>query len=211
MLAFQDHPKALVISAMGGGWETWDVQPNLAAEGFDSCNIVLARDYRNASVSGSALSAEFPIGEAMGSMYIQGCRVRCHMGGIWIAEVQTRGAYSPSRAQKVTIRSGVEQQSADNVEVPGIGEVAHLQTLESTPAVDVGYISFGQPQTARIGSMGSPPWPVAVRGSVWASGDEACYHYPHGWVLIDMSAEKLVGAEVWWITESWRWIHKWSP
>jgi hypothetical protein len=145
-----------------------------------------------------------------GNWWAANIRARRKAGNIWIAEVGCKGLLDP-RGIKVRGRSSVEQQSAENVGVPGAGTRKKVQVLESSPTVELEYISFSEPPTRRVGLTGYPLITPATRQSVWSSLEDPVYHYPNGWVMVDIDWEKLVGANVWLIREIWAKIFPFSP
>lgn len=201
----------MVLSDMGASWEVWTNQPTTNDTGWDTTRLVVAKDFRNSAVGGLDIVKDWPIGRRLaGNFWCTGATPERVAANIWTCEVRGKGL-AANRPWKINISGAVEQQESPvPIPVPGLGGLWRTQVMESNPRLEVEYISFNRPQTQLIGTAGVPPYAMAVRSSVWSYLLNPLVHFPNGWVLIDMPAEKLAGAEVWLVKEVWQYVHRFS-
>lgn len=154
------------------------------------------------------------------NMWIQSRSARCRARGIFVAEVVSQGLLS-ARGYKVRYDSGANQQSGENIAVPGEGIKSKLSTDESQVTADLEYIIIGglapgNPNflTAKVGLALDPPstWKPAVKASIWTSLVDPTFHYPYGWVLKSAQMENLPGLDtVWLARERYQYVYPFSP
>lgn len=201
---------AYVLSSMGSGWELWDSNADRTDSGWDTLNVVAAKDYGTTTVNAAQVAAAWPIGAVLlpgQKFWINHVRPRRQAGNIWTVDASGKGLLA-TRPVHVSGRTGVEQQNSESAIVPGYFGAQRAQFLSITPTIDIGYISFSPPPTARVGLAGLPQYAVPVRASLVTGITKPLVHFPSGWVFMDLTWEKLVGVNVWLIKETWNYIFK---
>lgn len=210
-------PHAVVLSAMGGGWEAWEDDVKKGDSGWDERHTTMAKDFGATGTDGQAIANAFRIGAPApggGNFWITGVGGSRNVGGgIWTTIVSSKGL-SAARPIKVRGKTSVQQSQGSSIWIFESGYpnfVNKLEALESSPTVEIERISFTQPQTGEVGRAGVPAYAVAVRASVWGSLTDPLWHFPSGWVMVDIDWDKLTGVNVWLIKETWAWIPKITP
>jgi hypothetical protein len=212
-MPFQEQTTGvLVLSAMGGGWETWEDEPSQVESGWDTRRVLFAKDFHGPT-SLVNICAAFPLGMRLqgGSFWVQGVRAARVAGGIYSAEIIAKGL-AASRQPKVSVGSTVEQATGPlNPEDEDSKE--KFASLAAAPTIEIEYISMVEPHLGRVGQQGTPPWSLAggVLPASFGGLELHTTHYPWEWVLMGLPSEKLVGVNVWLVREVWQWIHPVTP
>ncbi|MBB5351111.1 hypothetical protein HNR46_001345 [Haloferula luteola] len=153
------------------------------------------------------------------TMWIQSRKGTCRARGLFLIEVVSMGLLS-ARGVRVRYDAGPNVQSADNVNVPGVGRVPHAVGRESQVTCDVEYVVVGGPSpgssgfyTADVGSEATPgAWTPAVKDSIWETIEDYTYYYPNGWVKDSAQVENLPGlSTVWLVRERYQYLYAASP
>jgi len=201
-------PTCIVLSAMGGNWETWESEAIPTDSGWDTARILVAKDYKASVTNGFTVARAWPrSGKISGeNFWIDSVRPRRLNGNIWTCELSCKGLLS-SRPIKVRGGAGVEQQNSERVSLPGITGLWRAQVMEASPNVNIEYITIGAPPTGQVGRAGSPAFAPAVRASVWGYLTNPLVHFPHGWVMLNIDWDQIPGTMVHLVRETWQYVH----
>lgn len=209
----------------------------ISQDGWDSLAATYA--IRRATLTAEELAALYPIGAKLGARnwWVAGARPACIAEGVWTAEVTYKG-WASTKPCKIQWGTAVEQQSASNVSAPvpapgtGSATYAKVSTSESVPTFSFTYLSAnveaGWPSTPtlpfnRVGreralspgwtdpSTGSAITPPPLAASIWDSLGEYVYHWPNGWILMDLSVDLLPGTRVGLVTEGYKYVRPKTP
>lgn len=195
------------LSDVGAAWTLWDSIPEATESGWDRLRARYVKDYGATTKQGHQVAAEFGIGEATVSgqnFWTVGIQPVQLGANIWACDLVGHGILE-SRPIKVRGRSGVEQQQGTG-DIPGHIGVRAL-VLESAPTVEISYVQVGGlPPTDLVGLAGTPAFVPAVRSSVFTGITNPLYHYPYGWVFMDIDWDMIPGGAAYLITEIWAYI-----
>lgn len=206
----------------GGGFvwtklsTTWTVTKyryGLKAEGWDEATVTMHRRLENLPHpwSASDIADDINYGlEVLPGFYPQDWELEVEGMDIAKVTILAKGIRT-DRPYKIRVTSAAETQRANKVVVPGWGLATTVQTLEPLPVLEVSYATDTKPDTADVGTEGTPPYSTNVRASVWGSLTDPLVHFPSGWVLMDRPNEKLVGVDKWLVTDRWQYVQKLSP
>lgn len=204
----------LVWTKLSAAWTVTKYRYAMKAEGWDEATVTMHR-LMGADLphpwTWSDMADDLNHGmEILGGMHAQDWDLEPDGANVVKAVVLCRGIRA-DRPYKIRVTSAAETQRANKVVVPGWGLATTVQTLEPLPVLEVSYATDTKPDTADVGTEGTPPYSTNVRASVWGSLTDPLVHFPSGWVLMDRPNEKLVGVDKWLVTDRWQYVQKLSP
>lgn len=193
-----------------------DERPMPTEWGFDS--YYLHYQGRHSGGMGSLIAAGgvFARGSGFslsgGTFYVMSARPRCLGGDLIDVAVQLKGAFDLT-ATKTRYRGTLDGQSGENVTVGGT-VYPRVATNQRSVSVEVQSFSTTAPfaNLAGLGHGGFPPSAPTPPLNIWQSldPDEAIYHYPNGWVLVDVDASPLPGTNLSLSTAVWDYVFDFS-
>ena len=210
-MPFASRADVFGLSVIPTSWTLWgppEITPT--DSGWDTIRAQYVKDFRTSTPSAANLRP-FDIGDAIESLnfWVSGSQPNQLGGNIWVVTVTGKGI-AASRPVKVSGRSTAEQQQGDNISGPGFTNKRAV-VLESAPTVCIEYVQVGgSPPTGDVGLAGTPAVAPAVRATVWDSLDDPLYHYPSGWVFMDIDWEQGPGNHAILIKEAWAYIFEQS-
>lgn len=189
-----------------------DENPVQNEEGWDTLTITYAT--KRPSLTAEELAALFPIGTQLGGRmwWVTGSKPSCVAQGLWKAEVSFKG-WASEKPAKITAGSAAEQQSAENIEISGVGTLAKVSVNENTPTMRVSYLvpNWTSAPTDEVGTPRTPPSAVAVAATVWDYLTVFTYHFPNGWVLMGSNLDRLPGCSAALVSDDYKYIRPISP
>jgi hypothetical protein len=205
---FNDRHSLITITNVGSGLDPWAADLEKNESGWD----VLVATYITHQPNATALTltAQWQIGALLvGSFWVVKVRPRQLCGGHWLVEVTCHGI-AGTRSPKITGSTGTEQQQGKNIITP-MGFAKKITVLETTPIVEIEYISLSGAPTNRVGTAGTPAIRVPVLPSPWTSLAEPMFHFPNGWVMVDLPWDQIPNTTVTLYKEKWQYIRPYSP
>lgn len=222
------YPESILIPAAGlnpagpsGTLELLDSVPTINESGWDT----LRRQYLylNEDVDSEIDAANlFEIGDQIDSLnaYCVGSTAKAKAPGVFLVDVTAHGLLEAAKAEKIRYTSRSNQQSGNNIlddtsPTPVLRSkvVAHENQVVCTRS----FILIGSlPDTDLVATAQDPPDapgtsdPPAVKTTVWSWLPDPTYHYPNGWVLMDLDADTIAGTNVHLVTEVYEYIHEFS-
>lgn len=200
---------------MAGAAELVSEVPQITETGWDTLTQTWA--VRRASLTAEELAAAYPAGtQIIGrNWWLTGATPGQHFPGLHLFDLTFKG-WAGNKPVKLDWSTAADSQTAENIGVTTGGSTtyyARVATLESAPAFTASYLvtnysslpsnSVGRPATR----AGAPPVPA----SVWDYLTRFTYHWPNGWVLMDLSADILPGTTVALARASYRYIRDKTP
>jgi hypothetical protein len=207
-MSFATPNTMIVLTSVGSGWEPWSADLEKNESGWD----VLVATYitHRPTATAHQIANAWSIGQSIGGQFwVVKVRPRQLAGGFWLVELTCHGI-AAARGPKITGGTATEQQQQKNVATPK-GTFDKVTTLESAPTVELEYIALNGAPTYRVGMQGTPGTAVAVRPSVWTTLDDPLYHFPNGWVLMDLPWDRIPNTFVTLYKERWQYIYPFSP
>ena len=123
----------------------------------------------------------------------------------WRANVKYRGILR-TKDEKIHLSTAAREMGIENVAVNiepgGWSDPRSGDIMWPRPEVRTSFVQVGAPGMADIPSVAAPP----IDPGVFIpnlTGPGIKYHWPNGWVITAREAEKLVGANVWFIQETY--------
>lgn len=191
------------------GWHLLQDTPQLVDSGWDTTRRVYA-SHRGVGTTGDDIIAAWPLGTSLGpNMYLTECQPRALGGGIWAAECVGKGLLQ-SRPARYSGGASSIQRSIENLDAFGT-IYPKAEVWESTPTLEVDVISTSHPRTWDVGTAEQPVNAPGVRGSVFASIQNAVFHWPNGWVLADVRYEQLLNVSIWLVTYVYEYRMQFTP
>lgn len=209
--------------------------PDISESGWDSLTATYA--LRVADLTAESIAALWPIGRQLGSRnwWVAGSKPACVAPGVWTAEIKYKG-WAAMKPCKINHGTAVDSQSGTNIFAPvphpGSGSVSYpkVATFESTPTISLTYLSanveagwpvmpslpnllVGRQRTTALTDPvtgATITWPP-LAPSVWDFLTESVYHWPNGWILMDLQTDILPGTRAGLVTESYKYIRAISP
>ncbi len=226
MPGFSNFIESINITSLGDGEaELLDRVPTEAESGWDSMRDTwLLRKDSSGTDAMSALAAFAALNRGTQvsgfNMWIQTRTARCRARGLFVAEVVSSGLLS-DRGYRVRYDSGANEQSGENIAVPGVGVWPKVSTDEAQVTADLEYVivaglapSNASFLTSRVGLAQDPPspWKPTVKASIWSALVDPTLHYPNGWVMKSAQLENLPGLQtVWLARERYQYVYAYSP
>lgn len=212
-------------------------EPVISQDGWDALTATYA--LRIPTLTAEILAATWPVGTQLAgrNFWVTGARPACIAQGVWTAAVEFKG-WASAKPCKIQWGTAVDQQSASNVSAPviapgtGTAVYAKLATTESVPTFSFSYlvanVESGWPTTPVLPNLLvgraralSPAWtdpstgstitPPPLAASIWDSLSEYVYHWPHGWILMDLQADLLPGTRAGLVTEQYKYVRPKTP
>jgi hypothetical protein len=207
-MAITNTAHALTLHTLG----TWTLMEDTLTKsdsGWDTWRIVYAKNMGFAATS-QTVTNQWPLGKRLlGNFWLTEVTPRCLGGGIWGAECTGKGLSAP-RPPRLTGGAASLQRSIENLNAFG-QTYPKAEVWESTPTLEVEFISFSSPRTQDVGTSELPINAPSVRPSVWSNILDPTFHFPNGWVLADVRYEQLLDLSVWLITHVYEYRYEFTP
>jgi hypothetical protein len=221
-----DLAQQIVISGISAqGWIVLDDDLQTSAQGWDTMQLVMIKDFGPTVRTRHQVAAEFPIGRRVFAgidFWVQSAQPAQRGGNVWQVALQCAGRSDPSRPVKFSVTA-----STSTLRVPASGTatvgapyftdgvrtiqgVTGVNFLNAFPGLTASYVLVGQmPPTQNIGRVGTayqtPPLTLALRPEVVSYINQPDINLPFGWILTSMPYDLLPGTDVpvSLVTESW--------
>ncbi len=221
-MSLYTRKEAILVGAsagfLAGTPEMLSEEVAISETGWDNLTQLWA--VRRDSLTAEDLAAAYPVGSKLTdrNWWLVAAKPVQRLAGMHVFELGFKG-WAAAKPVKIQWGSSVDQQSDENVTGPapggGTAVYARVQVNEATPGFTAQYLvspvdstttpalSVGRPLTRAE----APPVP----DSVWTTLVKFVYHWPNGWVLMNLEADILAGTTAGLITESYKYIRDKTP
>lgn len=200
-----------VWTRFGSGWELVDDEPEATDSGWDSLRLEYVA-YRPGQPL-SAIALEWPVGLQIEGLnfWVQRAKVREIGGGHVAADLHCLGLLQP-KGEKVRWSTATQLQGGENIFANGATR-SRVLSMESVPVAEVERLIIGgTPATNLVGTVHTPTPTPPVRASYWSGLTDPTYHWPNGWVLLDLTADQLRNVSNAWLERRvWQYVFAQSP
>lgn len=202
---------------MAGIPELVSEDPQITETGWDTLTQIWA--VRRASLTAEELAVSYPAGTRLGTRnwWLSAAKPGQRFPGLHLFELTYKG-WAGSKPVKIDWSTAADSQNAENIAVVEGGVTsyyARVSTLESAPAFTASYLVYPvSSSTVPSLSVGRPATRTggpAVPDTVWDYLTRFTYHWPNGWVLMDLAVDLLPGTAAGLARESYRYIRSKTP
>lgn len=202
---------------MAGTPELVSEDPQISETGWDTLTQIWA--VRRGALTAEELAAAYPAGTQLTgrNWWLVGAKPGQRFPGLQLFELSYKG-WAGNKPVKLDWSTAADAQSAENIGVTTGGSTtyyARVQTLESAPAFTASYlvnpVSSATVPSLNVGRPATRAGAPAVPASVWDYLTRFTYHWPNGWVLMDLAVDILPGTSAGLARESYRYIREKTP
>jgi hypothetical protein len=192
-----------------GTWQLLEDTCEVVTSGWDTQRQVYGK-YVGTGATARSVAAQWHQGQNMGgNFWLTEVTPRALGGGIWGAECVSKGLSAP-RPPRYSGGAASLQRSIENLSAFG-QTYPKAEVWESTPTLEVEFISFTPPRTQDVGTEETPINAPPVRPSAWSSILDPTFHFPNGWVIADVRYEQILNLNVWLITMVYEYRYPFTP
>lgn len=215
-MSWNNPPKTRGLWVTGlpsGVWSLAQAVPQVTEGGPDTLSLIYEGRFDTALQTAPSVSAFAP--DTVPPGYAGPGTWRCvtaqpeqMYGPFWRCNVEAKGLLA-AKDPVVRWNTGSSSFTADNVTIPVEGLVGHAAGRMPEVGVEISQVVFGtKPTTDAPGTMMIPPEPRPTSPTnwwSWISAEIAVYHYPYGWTLENIDADRIT-ANLWWATWKYTYI-----
>lgn len=180
---------------------------------------------RRDSLTAEDLAAAYPVGSKLTgrNWWLVAAKPVQRFSGMHVFELGFKG-WAAEKPVKIQWGSVVDQQSAENILGPSTlpdgspgpdVTYARVQVNESAPGFTAQYlvspVTSGTVPALSVGRTLVRAEAPPVPDTIWAFLERFVFHFPFGWVLMDLQADILAGTTAGLITEHYKYIRERTP